>query len=43
MANNELSGPSVVTYLSKWLMELEKQISLTGLFLYLKQLDQLHT
>ena len=43
MANNELSGPSVVTYLSKWLMELKKTNFTYRIIFIPETIDQLHT
>ena len=36
---NELSGPSVLTFLAKWLEEIRKTEYSYRIFLYQKQLD----
>ena len=43
MANNELSGPTVLSYLIRYIKILKTGNFLTDFFFYQKQLDQLHT
>ena len=42
MANNEVSGPAVVTYLTKWLQEVGELNWSYRIILFQKQLDLSH-